>query len=342
MRTIERPYCNHIEPDMKQLRSLIPALASFVLVCGVLACSVLADVAARPAFAADPVFPKGARVGLVPLDGLTQATAFPGFEATDQRVKVVVTELPREAFNSIEAAFKSDQPVANRPKLEPFEMQSGNKAYITRETAVDEGTNVRRFSLLISGSAFSGYVAVQVPDTASSAYSDDAVRKMLATATLRAEVPVDEQLDRLPFKLSELGGFKTMRTLPTGTTVLLTDATEEDNLDTAPYMLIGLMANGPATPDDRDRFAQQIAVALPGLRDLHIKSSEPMRIEGSAGYETRIEAVTGKDNMPVTVVQWLRFGGTATTLRIVAGAKRDEWPAAFTRFRAVRDGIAGR
>ncbi|WP_315836459.1 hypothetical protein [Bradyrhizobium prioriisuperbiae] len=324
---------------MRQLRSLALAL-TFVL-SSVLS-GLAVGLATSPAFAADPIFPKGARVGLVPIEGLAAATAFPGFEATDKRVKVVVTELPKEAFTSVETAFKTDQSAPNRPKLEPFELASGNKAYLTRETAVDEGTNVRRFSLLVSGTTFSGYVAAQVPDNANSAYSDEAVRKMLASTTLRTDVPAAEQMDRLPFKLTELSAFKTMRTLPMATTVLLTDATDEDNLDTAPYMLIGLMGNGPATPEDRGRFAQQIAASLPGLRDARITSSEPMRIDGTAGYETRIEAVTGKDNTPITVVQWLRFGGSNTTLRIVAGAKRDAWQPAFTRFRAVRDGIAPR
>jgi hypothetical protein len=314
---------------MKLLRSLI---------------LLLACIAAGPAFASDPIFPKGTRVGLVPLEGLSPAVTFPGFEATDQRLKVVVTELPKEAFESVENAFKSDPPPgAPRPKLEPFELQSGNKAYVTRETATDDGASVRRFTLLISGTAFSGYVAVQVPDNAGPAYSDEAVRKMLATATLRADVPPQEQLDRLPFKMNDLADFKTLRTLPAGNTILLTDATSDDeNLDTAPYMLIGLMASGPATPEDRGRFAQQIAIALPGLRDARITSSEPMRIDGTPGYETRIDATTGKDNTPVTVVQWLRFGSSNTTLRIVAGAKRDAWLPAFARFRAVRDGIGPR
>ena len=311
---------------------------STILVAGLFA-ALATVVAATSALAADPVFPKGARVGLVPIEGLSVATTFPGFEATDRRVKVVVTELPKEAFASVDAAAKADQPAPNRPKLEPFELASGNKAYITRETATEDGTGVRRFSLLISGPTFAGYVAMQVPDSAGDVYSDEAVRKMLSSATLRVNVPPEEQLDQLPFKLTELGNFKTMRTLPNSTTVLLTDATTEDGLDTAPYMLIGLMGNGPATPDDRGRFAEQLARALPGLREAHITTSEPIRIDGAVGYETRIDAVSGKDSTPVTVVQWLRFGGTTTTLRIVAGAKRDEWLPAFTRFRAVRDGI---
>jgi hypothetical protein len=326
-----------------------------------------ASLVTRPAAAGEPVFPRGARVGLVPLEGLSLATTFPGFEATDKRVKVVVTELPKEAFASVEAASKSDGAKADgaksddtkadgtkaggsrtdgaapvRPKLEPFELQSGTRAYLTRETGMDEGAPVRRFSLLVGGNGFAGYVAVQVPDNAGAAYSDEAVRTMLASTELRTEVPAAEQLERLPFRLGELGGFKTMRTLPTGATVLLTDATEDEALDTAPYMLIGLVGNGPATPGDRGRFAEQLAVSLPGLRESRITSSEPLRIDGAVGYETRIDAVTGKENTPVTVVQWLRFGGTSTTLRIVAGARRDEWPAAFTRFRAVRDGIGPR
>jgi hypothetical protein len=320
---------------MRRTRSLLAIAAFFTA-------AFVASLATSPARAADPVFPRASRVGLVPLDGLTSAQAFPGFEATDKRVKIIVTELPKEAFASIETAFNSDQPAGNRPKLEPFATESGTKAYITRETATDDGAAVRRFSLLLSGPGFSGYVAVQVPDIANAAYSDEAVRKMLATVTLRKDVPPDEQLGLLPFKMDELSGFKTMRTLPTGSTVLLTDAVDEDGLDTAPYMLIGLISNGPATPEDRGRFAQQIAAALPGLRDLRITSSEPMRIDGTTGYETRLEAVTGKDNTPITVVQWLRFGGTSATLRIVAGAKRDDWLPAFARFRAVRDGIGPR
>jgi len=69
--------------------------------------------------------------------------------------------------------------------------------------------------------------------------------------------------------------------------------------------------------------------------------TEPMRIDGMAGYETRIDATSGKDNTAVTVVQWLRFGGP-NALRIIGSAPRDQWAKAFPRFRAVRDGIQPR
>jgi hypothetical protein len=75
------------------------------------------------------------------------------------------------------------------------------------------------------------------------------------------------------------------------------------------------------------------------LRESRVTVSEPIRSNGQQGFETRIDGVSGKDKTPVTVVQWIRFSNGATSLRIIASAPRDQWPAAFTRFRAVRDGI---
>jgi hypothetical protein len=77
------------------------------------------------------------------------------------------------------------------------------------------------------------------------------------------------------------------------------------------------------------------------VRDARITMSEPLRIEGLAGYETRIDATSGKDNTAVTVVQWLRFGDQ-NSLRIIASAPREQWAKAFPRFRAVRDAIMPR
>ena len=59
--------------------------------------------------------------------------------------------------------------------------------------------------------------------------------------------------------------------------------------------------------------------------------SEPVRIDGQAGYETRIDATSGKDNTPVTIVQWLRFGG-GSSLRIIGSSPRDDWAQGIPAF----------
>jgi hypothetical protein len=293
-----------------------------------------------PAFAAEAVFPPGVRVGMTPLVGLVAAKTFVGFETQDQSVKVLVAELPAGAYGEVVNAFKAAPAATPGIKPESIETTAG-MAYYTAENAKDGANNVRRYSMILPGGTFSGYIAVQVPEDAAKIYTDEAVRQMFASAAIRKEVPVAEQLGLMPFKISDLSDFKNVRTLAPGAAIILADGDEATGFEAAPFMVLGLMGSAPTEAGDRDRFAQQVATTIPGVRDARITMSEPIRIDGMPGYETRVDATSGKDNTAVTVVQWLRFGGP-TALRIIGSAPRDQWSKAFPRFRAVRDGIQPR
>lgn len=292
------------------------------------------------AASANPVYPPGVRLGLVPSDGLTPAKGFSGFQSADEGVKVIVGELPSAAFAAVEAAQKAG-PQPNAPKIEPLQTTAG-RAFITSESGKNADTNVRLYSLIVAGGTFSGYVAVQVTENASKAFPEATIRKFLSSASLRKTVPTDEQLSLLPFKMTDLAGFKNVRTVVIGSAILLSDDTDEKETESGgPYVLVSVIPSAPAAPDERDRFARQAVAVAPGLNNGRITSSEPVRIDGSAGFETRVDATMGKDERPVQLVQWLRFGSGAT-LRVLAIAKKDDWATAFTRFRAVRDGIQSR
>src|SRR3984957_16383670 len=169
---------------MKQLR-LLSALALCVMAPLV--------VAAGPPWARDPVFPPGVRVGMAPLVGLVPAKAFTGFESEDQSVKGLVAELPAAAYGEVMNAFKTNPAIINGAKPESLETGAGT-AYYTAETAKNASGTFRHYSMILPGGAFSGYVDVLVPENATKIYSDDAVRQMFATAVIRKEVPIDEQL----------------------------------------------------------------------------------------------------------------------------------------------------
>jgi hypothetical protein len=308
---------------MKHIR-LLSALALLVSALG-------------PAFAAEAVFPPGVRVGMVPLVGLNPAKTFAGFETEDQSVKVLVAELPAEAYGEVMNALKAS-PATAGVKPESIETAAGT-AYYTTETARNGTSVVRRYSMILSGGTFSGYVAVQVPENASKIYTDEAVRQMFASAVIRKQVPVEEQLGLMPFKVSVLSDFKNVRTLTPGAAVLLADGEEINGFEGAPFMVIGMMGSAPTLPEDRGRFAEQAATSIPGIRNGRLTMSEPVRIDGMPGYETRLDATIGKDNTPITVVQWLRFAGGPSSLRIIGSAPREQWVKAFPRFRAVRDGV---
>jgi hypothetical protein len=305
-----------------------------------LAAFALLAAVTRPSLAADTIFPQGVRVGLAPLVGLTKSKAFPGFESEDGNVKVLVTELPSDAYGEIKKVFTENPQGAAGIKPRSMETPAGT-AFYTAETAKEGANTVRRYSMIVPGGTFSGYVAVQVPENATKIYTDDAVQQMFSTITLRKEVPVEEQLGLMPFRVTDLGNFKNVRTLAPGAAMILADGNEDTGFEPAPFMIIGLIGQTPPEPDDRARFAQQTATQIPGVREARLTMSEPIRIDGMPAYETRLDGISGKDNTAVTVVQWLRFGGPQM-LRIVGSAPRDQWPAAFPRFRAVRDGIKPR
>jgi hypothetical protein len=315
---------------MKRLR-LLTAIALLV---------AATQLAANPALATDAIFPPGVRVGLAPLVGLVPAKTFSGFQSEDQSIKVLVTELPPGAYGEVASAFKGNPTGPAGVKQDSVETAAGT-AYYTAESAKDGASNVRRYSMILSGGTFSGYVAVQVPENAAKIYSDDAVRQMFASAIIRKEVPTEEQLALLPFKLTDLGNFKNIRTLAPGAAAVLADGNETTGFEAAPFMIIGVVGATPPEQGDRARFAQETATQIPGVRAARITMSEPIRISGTQAYETRLDATSGKDNTAVTVVQWLWFGGP-TMMRIIGSAPRDQWASAFPRFRAVRDGIQPR
>src|SRR5262245_6921066 len=121
----------------------------------------LLAIAASPALAADPVFPPGARVGMVPLVGLNPARGFIGFETEDKKVKVVVADLPADAYGEVANAFKSNPAGTGGIKPQSLETSAG-LGYYTVEDAKDPAAGqVRRYSMIVPGIAFSGYVAVQ-------------------------------------------------------------------------------------------------------------------------------------------------------------------------------------
>jgi hypothetical protein len=347
-----------IAPTPRPRRPAACGLSGIVRVAGAL---VLALVLASSAFAADPIFPSGSRVGLVPAEGLSPAKSFSGFEDSAQGVKLLLAELPPGAFEAFEQATrdqakaktgvaktgvgktgapKTGTAMTGAAKPESFSTAAG-KGYLSREAADAQGSPATRWALIAPAGSVTVYALLEVPKAAAAAYPDATVRRMLATIAVRADVPAAEQIDQLPFKMTELAGFKTVRTLIPRSAILLTDGTEDSTPEDAPYVVVSTGSGGPAQPEDRGRFAQNLLSSIPGLKDSRIVSSEPVRIGGMSGYETRVEGTGAAQNTPMVIVQWLRFG-SGGFLRIVGGASKEAWPQAFPRVRAVRDGIETR
>jgi len=288
------------------------------------------------AFAADPVFPPGLRIGLEPPGDLKPSTRFSGFEDIDRKVGVTIFDLPAAAYPDLErAANGNDQHGLTNLKRENFSFRSGTGLLVTGQGQI-KGVMLHKWVLLATAPPdkdLTVLINVEVPETALAIYSDAAVRKALASVTFRP-MPIQEQLGLLPFKLSDLAGFRVMKVLPAGGVMLTEEPT--DDLSKQPYVIVSVGRGSPEQADDRARFARDLLSSAP-LRALTVQSADAMRIGGQPGFEIRAQG-KGANDEPIMVAQWLRFSG-GNFLRVIGVGRKDDWGTLFTRFRAVRDGV---
>jgi hypothetical protein len=305
---------------------------------------VLALVLGAPlARAADLTYPPGSRIGMVPPPGVTTSANFFGFEDRDNNVAIITVALPVEAYVDLEGSVSADglkrQGIALESK-EPMPFEGG-KAFLVIGRQDIDNAKVRKWILVASAPSLTALVTAQIPDTARERYPDDAIRAALRTVAVRSTVPTEEQLGLLPFTVADLAGFKVGGVVP-GRAVMLSDAAPEVSTTGAgvleSHIFVAVGPGGPAQNSERDGFARDVFATIPGIREVRVTTAEPLRIAGQQGYQIIAEAKDPSGLRSVTVVQWLRFGGSAY-LQMVGIARTEAWKDAYPRFRTVRDGI---
>jgi hypothetical protein len=288
----------------------------------------------------DPVFPPGSRVGLVPPQGFATGKTFKGFADVEKNAVILITELPASAYPALEEKVAAEQLQKQGITVEtrePITLPTGPAFLVTgRQEAA--GTTFRRWVLFGSTPDLTAIVSAQVPEAANEIYPEAAIRTALATFAVRAKAPVEEQLGTLPFEVGDLAGFRFVRVIA-GNAALLTEG-PNDGVEVAeqPLVLISMARGAPGAAGDRDRFARGVLSETPGIKEVRLVRSEPLRIGGQLGHEILAEAKDVKTGTDVMVAQWLRFGGGGH-LRITGMARKDQWTPLYPRLRAVRDGI---
>jgi len=319
------------------------------------ALAFLSALLCAPAQAADPVFPKGSRIGLAPSTGLEASRSFPGFEDSANKVMILVAELPAQAYESTLKAMQTsagNTPGVSNIKREILLTASG-AAHLISANQEHEGAKVRKWMLVTwkAGTDFTALVTAIVPDAAKTSYNEASMRKIFATLSLRDQIPKDEVLGLLPFQIADLANFRAVRPIAGGRGVLLSDEEKPSGTPQAdkpadepgdePEIIVSINPGAPAQAADRARFAEQLIGGMPGLKDVRTVLAESMRIGALPGYEIRLEAKSARTGKDMNVVQWIRFG-TTSYIHVVGISPREKWPDSFARFRAVRDGIGVR
>jgi hypothetical protein len=300
---------------------------------------------APPARAADPVYPVGSRVGLVPPNGMIASEKFDGFADPNEDAAILIAVLPPEAYSQIEKTLDADtakKQGVHLDKREPIKLSIG-KGLLLSGWQTAEGARYRKYLMLASATDLTVLITVQVPDQ-NTTYSDKVVRAALASLAVRAKVPESEELDLLPFAVGDLAGFKVDGVLR-GRALMLSDtpaAANDSGKDAAAegttHLIIAAVPGGPADPADRENFAKLSFDEIGGIRNVRLTMSEPLRVNGQSGYQTMADAQDARSGADVKVVQWLRFG-SGGFLQMIGVAPAESWIPILARLRTVRDSV---
>jgi hypothetical protein len=305
--------------------------------------ALLAFVAFGPAaFAADPVFLPGSRVGLIPPPGMTESTSFQGFEDRTQRVALLVSEVSAQTYGKIAQDFTPEVIRASGMEeisRETVRLASGDGLLVV--TRQDEnGTALRKWALLFRAEDLTVTVIGVVPEAARNAYPDTAMRAAFASVVIRAKLTPDEMLAVLPYRLDDLGGFRLLRASPDGTAVMTLGPNETTLPAEQPYFMIAPRAEEPPQAAERERFAQRMMAGFLNRPNVRVVNSEALRISGVPGYQIVALTTDQRTGEELGMVQWLRFG--PGVVQMFGMARRDQWAEVLARMRAIRDGFGAK
>jgi hypothetical protein len=304
-----------------------------------------ASLGCLPASAADPIFPPGSHIGFVPPTGFVASKRFPGFEDPDTRSSIVIAALPPQAYSNLEASVTTEalkKQGITEDNRETLTLAKG-KALFVMGYEQENGERFRKWMLLGQLPQGVALVAVAVPEAAVKTYTDDVVRASLSTLAVREVVPLEEQITLVPFKLTDLSGLRPVRVLGNAGVVLTEGASDTPASGSQPLFAVTVGQGGPEQANDRPGFARRLFTGLGDVKDVRIISGDMLRLGGGnfPTYELQAEGREAVTDVPMKVVQWVRFGA-GTHIRMVGIARADQWSTAFAHFRAVRDGIAPR
>ena len=310
------------------------ALPRFAVAC------LLGSLGSGIAWAADPVFPPGSRIGLVPPADMAPSDGIAGFRDPKTGGAIAPIEMPPEAYPSISASFADEALKAQGFTLknrENLKIGTTDALIITGEQN-QGGVNVPKSVLLAAEPGMTALVVAQSPPGASAA--DEAkLSDALRTVAFRAPLSMEQQLSALPFTLGDLAEFRPVRVMA-GNSLLLTSG-QSDAVQGAeqPILIIAQSVAPQPANDQREALARQLLTSNTFMNETVLERSQSFRQGGSEWHEIVAKAKDGRSGVPVIVQQTIRFmpGGY---LRMVGIVKEDQRDVVMPRFRRIVDAVA--
>jgi hypothetical protein len=262
--------------------------------------------------AAAPVAVPGTTVTLEPPPGFTSATNFAGFEHAASGSSLMVTELPKEAYDRIAAAFATREEAARQFATQgvvvtdraTVEVDGKNVVVLTGTQEV-LGVEADKYIALVRGEktvllTFNGVGGQLSADGASAA---------IGSLRLGAEPSLEEKLANLTFTVEIVAPFKIVDVLA-GSSMMLSTGDGAGG-GSRPIVVIA-SSLGSADSGDLAMLSERMLRETRGYADAVITSAAPAPFAGALGF--RVEAESG----PNHVVHYLLVLPSGRYIRLIA------------------------
>ncbi|MER2263681.1 hypothetical protein [Methylobacterium oxalidis] len=307
---------------------------------GPLAALGLAALLAGPALA-EPVFPSGSRFGFEPPSDMAPSRRFSGFERKEGGATVSVVELPPAAYADLEKNF-TDENLKSQgfvvQKRESLKVAGGADAVLYTGEQPPEGNGgpaVQKWLLLVGDPSVTGIIIAQALPGAE---TEETMRGMVTGVTIRPALSLEQQVDALPFRIGDAGGFRPVRVLA-GNSVLLTQGPKDQMINLEqPILVLAQAVQPPPAAEQRDGFARAALYANQTMKDFVIERSQSYRQNGVDWHEIVARATDLPTNVPVVVSQTIRFAPDGY-LRAVGVVREDQREGTLAKFRAIVDSV---
>lgn len=303
--------------------------------------ALLLAVAATPAaVAAEPTFPPGSRIGLVPPRNMIPSKALAGFTDPSTSSAIVMLEMPVDAYPTVASGFTEEGLKAQgfaEASRETLKI-GGNDAVLVTGEQKEANRFVPKAVLLATDKTMTALVIAQMPVGALDGTREE-IRAALRTVALRPPLTIGEQVAALPFRLGETAGFRPVRAMA-GNSLLLTDGAK-DAIRGAdqPIMIVGMSFGATIPAEQRETLARSALSTNTLLKDVVFERSQGFRQGGAEWHEIVAKGRDAPTDQRVVVLQTIKFEAEGY-LRMVGIVREEDREAVMPRFRRLVDSVA--
>ncbi|MBU2531708.1 MAG: hypothetical protein KKB37_03130 [Alphaproteobacteria bacterium] len=303
----------------KPRRQTPTARQRFITLTSLLALGALC-AAALPASAKVMQAP-GTRVSIDLPENFKSSPIFAGFMEIISSAAVIVLEMPPEAYGQVVAGFTpealSGKGIVNvrMTKL----ARPDDHIFLTGQQK-HRGALFEKFILITKDDKNTAVVSFNVPEgslTNGSLAREDVIKAM-TSARLEAEAAPSKDL----FKLGFTGQFELVGR-PIGTSRIYAEKNEQGPKDTRNVIAIAPSLNRLPV-DDLNEFSKVALDSMNNNKDLTVKASKPLKIDGMRAHLLTATAKRGAADTPVIIRQVILTPESGGYFRILAVIKESD------------------